>query len=141
MKKLLAFLLMIPLIPAHAAAPARVAVRTFAVRGPTVIAFFAPNAKGDYADESEALDDFQWYAMQVNSRMKAAGIDFHVVYARSFRAATSGHTQVFTTKDNSCGYYLVMPGEKPRIEYGVMTDDDLMEFARETFGNTSKSVR
>jgi hypothetical protein len=36
------------------------------------------------------------------------------------------------------GYYLVEPGKKPRIEYGVMTDADLLRVANEYFGISAK---
>jgi hypothetical protein len=32
----------------------------------------------------------------------------------------------------------VAPGKKLRIVYGVMTDDDLLQIAKEYFGMTSK---
>jgi hypothetical protein len=38
------------------------------------------------------------------------------------------------------GYYLVAYGKKPQIEYGVMTDTDLLDLAKQYFGlaNTNK---
>jgi len=36
------------------------------------------------------------------------------------------------------GYYLVAPGKKPRIEYGAMTDADLLKVANEYFGLPGK---
>jgi hypothetical protein len=36
------------------------------------------------------------------------------------------------------GYYLVAPGRKPRVEYGVMTDADLLQVADEYFGTAKK---
>jgi hypothetical protein len=136
MKSLLAFLLIVPMFAAYTAPKTQTRVQTFVVRGPTVIAFFVPE-NPNHADEDEALDDFQWYAMQSSKRMKAAGIEFHVVSARSFRVSVLGKTQVFTAKE-SVGYYLVAPGKKARVEYGVITDDDLMEVARSTFGTVRK---
>ncbi len=31
-----------------------------------------------------------------------------------------------------------MPGKKPRIEYGVMTDADLLQVANDYFGTSAK---
>jgi hypothetical protein len=36
------------------------------------------------------------------------------------------------------GYYLVAPGKDPRVEYGVMTDADLLQLAKEYFGISAK---
>jgi len=38
--------------------------------------------------------------------------------------------QVFTPHKGECGYYFITPGQMPHIEYGVMTDDDLLQEAR-----------
>lgn len=36
------------------------------------------------------------------------------------------------------GYYFISPGKQPRVEYGVMTDDDLLHAAKEHFGTSTK---
>jgi len=113
------------------------AIQTFAVHGPTIIAFFVPS-EGTNAEEDAALDDFQWYAMPTAKRMKAAGIAFHVVYARSFRVQIGNHIEVFRPGRRVCGYYFIAPGKKARIEVGVRTDDDLMQVVSETFGIAAK---
>jgi hypothetical protein len=33
-----------------------------------------------------------------------------------------------------CGYNFVVPGKKPRIEYGVETDADFVQLSTEYFG-------
>lgn len=136
MKSLLASLLIVPMFAAYTAPKTQTRVQTFVVRGPTVIAFFVPDDP-NHANVDEALDDFQWYAMQSYKRMRSAGIEFHVVSAPSFRVSVLGKTQVFTAKE-SVGYYLVAPGKRARAEYGVMTDEDLMNVARSTFGIVRK---
>jgi len=34
--------------------------------------------------------------------------------------------------------YLIVPGKKPRIEYGLITDIDLLQVANEHFGTAAK---
>ena len=107
------------------------------VRGPTVVAFFepVPNAQlGKNPDASEALADFQFYARNVREPFRKAGIEFHEVYAHSFRLREGKRLTTFRPGKADVGYYLIAPGKKPRIEYGVMTDADLMQLAQEYFG-------
>jgi hypothetical protein len=40
----------------------------------------------------------------------------------------------FRPLKGNVGYHFVVPGRKPRIEYGVMTDADLLQVANEYFG-------
>ena len=61
-------------------------------------------------------------------------IDFKELYVRSFRIHISGTDVVFRPKSDAVGYYLIAPGKKPRIEYGVMTDSDLLVAAKRYFG-------
>lgn len=42
---------------------------------------------------------------------------------------------MFTPTKEKVGYYLISPGKKPRIEYGVMTDTDLLQVAKDYFGS------
>ena len=46
-------------------------------------------------------------------------------------------TTFSATKDD-VGYYLTVPGKKPHIEYGVMTDADLLQVANEYFEGPAK---
>jgi uncharacterized protein YecT (DUF1311 family) len=108
------------------------------VAGPTIVAFF-PVTKAELqnnADTGEALADFQLYAKQVREPLKKAGIDFSEVYSHSFRIRIGQEATVFRPTKDDAGYYLIVPGKKPRIEYGVMTDSDLLQVAREYFGTT-----
>jgi hypothetical protein len=61
------------------------------------------------------------------------GVTFQVLYARSFRIRSGTGTTTFRPKAD-VGYYLVEPGKKPQIEYGVLTDSDLLLIARRYFG-------
>jgi hypothetical protein len=107
------------------------------VRGPTVIAFFEPVPSGEVgkdADANEALADFQFYARSVRQPLRKAGIEFHELYTHSFRLRVGKRLTTFRPVKVDVGYYLVAPGKKPRIEYGVMTDSDLLQVANEYFG-------
>jgi hypothetical protein len=106
------------------------------VRGPTIIAFFPPVEQPELEkdfDTNAALDDFQFYAAKVREPLSKSAIAFHEVYARSFRVTTGTRSIVFRPDKVEAGYYFVAPGKKPRIEYGVMTDADLLQVAREYF--------
>lgn len=110
------------------------------VAGPTIVAFF-PVTKTELqkdADTNEALADFQFYAKQVREPLKKTGIEFQEVYAQSFRVRIGQEATVFRPAKENVGYYLIVPGKKPRIEYGVMTNTDLLQVANEYFGTSAK---
>ncbi len=105
------------------------------VQGPTIVAFFKPVTDSQLEsdqDTNEALSDFQLYAAQARPRLKKASIDFHEVYANSFRLRVGNSTTTFRPTVH-VGYYLIQPGRKPHIEYGVMTDSDLLDLAANYF--------
>jgi hypothetical protein len=107
------------------------------VYGRTIVAFFPPVTDAELqkdADTNEALADFRLYATRVREPLKKAGIDFYEVYAHSFRTRVGKTVTGFRPVKGSVGYYFVAPGRKPRIEYGVMTDADLLQVANEYFG-------
>jgi hypothetical protein len=107
------------------------------VRGPTVIAFFEPVPSGQVdkdADANEALSDFQFYARSIRTRIRKAGIEFHELYTHSFRLRVGNKMTTFRPAKVGVGYYLVAHGKEPRIEYGVMTDSDLLQVANAYFG-------
>jgi len=105
------------------------------VRGATIIAFFPPPEAADDADggANESLDDFRFYAEQVRQPLSRAGVNFQVLYARSLRVRLGTGTILFHTK-GGVGYYLISPGKKPLVQYGVMTDSDLLLVAKRYFG-------
>jgi hypothetical protein len=107
------------------------------VQGPTVVAFFGPvpQSKLDKdPDANESLADFQLYATNVRAPLRKAGIEFHELYAHSFQLRDGKRRTTFSPGKVTVGYYLVAPGKKARIEYGVMTDADLLQAANEYFG-------
>jgi hypothetical protein len=123
------------------AAPSAPAQNTIVVRGPTVVAFCPPVTEKQLEtdeDMNEVLADFQLYAARVGEPLKKAGIDFHQVYAWSFRVRTGTKVVTFRTGKVEIGYYFIAPGKKPRIEYGVDTDDGLLQIAHEYFGILAK---
>ncbi|MES2219572.1 MAG: hypothetical protein V4587_01240 [Acidobacteriota bacterium] len=119
-------------VPLHAAQiePA------FDVHGPTVVAFFPPETQSDmsHGETDAALDDFQFYAERSNALLTKAGVDFHEVFAHSFRLRFGTKTTTFHPQKVAVGYYLVAPGKKPCVRYGVMTDTDLLQVADKYFG-------
>ena len=111
------------------------------VHGPTVVAFFGRVTQGHVdsdPDTNEALADFQFYAASVREPLKKVGVEFHELYAHSFRLRVGNTLTTFRPGKVTVGYYLLAPGKKPRIDYGVMTDADLLKLANEYFGISSK---
>ena len=110
------------------------------VSGPTVVALFPPVTDAELkkdANTNEALADFQFYAKRVREPLKDAGIEFHELYAPSFRVRDGKTVTTFRSVKGDIGYYFIRPDQKPRIEYGVMTDSDLLQVAREYFGRAT----
>lgn len=102
----------------------------------TIIAFFAPMSEAELKvdpDANEALADFQFYASHVREPLRKAGIEFRELRARSFQIQVGSRITLFRPEKN-VGYYLIVPGKKPRVEYGVMSASDLMEIASSYFG-------
>ena len=109
---------------------------TIDIRQPTIVAFFPPVTQEELNDgeTNEELSDFQRYAALVRQPLQNAGIRFQEVYEHSFRMRVGGRVTTFHPAKGKIGYYLVAPDKKPRIEYGVMTNSDLLGIAREYFG-------
>ena len=111
------------------------------VRGPAVIAFFKPVMQAELEkdpDTNETLSDFQLYARQVRKPLKKAGIEFYELYGNSIELRAGREVTTFRPGKVGVGYYLVAAGRKPRIEYGVMTDDDLLQVAHKYFVHLRK---
>jgi hypothetical protein len=109
------------------------------VQGPTVIAFFAPVSAAEMEkdpDTNEVLADFQVYAARLREPLRKAGVQFEELYVHSFRLRVGNSVTGFRPAKVDVGYYFVMPGKKPRIECGVLTDVDILEEAQEYFGNS-----
>ncbi len=104
--------------------------------GPTIVAFFpnASKAGSDNADSNEALSDFQFYAERVKEPLNQLGIRFTEQFGGSFRIRSGSGTRLFIPKAETPGYYFTGHGKQPHIEYGVLTDIDLLALAKEYFG-------
>src|SRR5262249_10205001 len=98
------------------------------VRGPTVIAFLTLN---------EALSDFQVYVERVREQLEGMGIAFEEVYEASFVVKCDEKTRRFRPK-MGVGYYFVAPDKPPHVEYGVRSDGDILQIAKEHFHPTPK---
>ena len=135
--RVLALALAIGTRPANAAEKTPLVVAA----GRTVVAFFPWVRDSELqkdADTNEALSDFQLYASRVREPLKRAGVEFHELYTRSFRVRVGKAVHVFRPGKVEVGYYLIVPGKEPRIEYGVMTDTDLLQVANQYFGSSPK---
>jgi hypothetical protein len=116
-------------------------LKVIVVSGPTVIAFFPPVTEKDLLDDpdtNEALSDFQFYAQMVRGELHDAGIDFQEIYASSFGVKCKGKIKTFHPQKEQIGYYFVMPGKSPHVEYGVMTDADISLIAKKYFRPAAK---
>ena len=85
-------------------------------------------------DLNEALGDFQLYATRVGGPLRNAKVAFEVTEATAFRIQIGNAVRVFHTGKIGIGYYFVAPGKEPHVEYGVMTDDGILEMAERYFG-------
>jgi hypothetical protein len=101
----------------------------------TIIAFGPPTtqAGGTDADASKARSDFQFYSKRAKLQLTKAGIEIQELHAHAFRIHLGSETTVFHPKTD-LGYYLIALGKKPLIQYGVMTDADLLLIAKRYFG-------
>jgi hypothetical protein len=121
------------LVPSLVATPKNTIV---VISRPTVVAFFPPVTSAELnadPDTNEALADFQLYATKVRKPLSDAGIDFKEIYAKSFQVQRGTRITTFRPGKVDVGYYFVAPGKEPRIEYGVLTDANLLQIAKEYF--------
>lgn len=106
------------------------------VSGPTLIAFFAPVTQDEVDNDneiSETLSDFQWHLREVKQKLQKAGISVNEIYARKFEVVTGNKKKVFKSGKIDVGYYFVKPGKSPKVEYGVMSNSDIVDAAGEYF--------
>jgi hypothetical protein len=110
-------------------------VPVFVIHQPTIIAFFPiTQAEVDSSDNTEALSDFQFYIGEVRDPLHKLGIELKEAYARSFRIRCGNSVKTFKPGKVSIGYYFIAPGKEPRIEYGVKTNEDILDAAHKYFG-------
>jgi hypothetical protein len=135
MRRLVLFVFIINLLPAYLQADSQIPI--LEIKGPTVIAFFSPVTKDELnkdADLNESLSDFQHHLQGAKLTLEKAEIKVHEIYAKSFTVKLPTSTTTFKPKDADVGYYFIMPGKKPKIQYGVVTDVDLLYIASDYFG-------
>jgi hypothetical protein len=102
------------------------------VKGPTVVAFFPPVTDAELSkdpDTNESLADFQLYATRVREKLSNVGVEFEATSGSSFAVRCGAKTTTFRPKKTTVGYYFIAPGKSPRVEYGVMTDVDILRVA------------
>ena len=138
MKRLMG-ILAIALFPvAVSAQAAKEPVPVFSIHKPTIIAFFVSNTgsqtQADAEDDEEALADYQYYVGLALPRLRKAGVDFEDVDAPIFKVNVEGNVATFRVDKITVGYYFVAPGKEPHVEYGVMTDSNMIDLARRYFG-------
>jgi hypothetical protein len=112
-------------------------VPVFVIHGPTIVAFFAPVIGGELkndADVNEVLGDFQLYYGQASAPLRKAGIDFPDTDTLTFDVRIGKKVRRYRMNALGVGYFFIAPGKEPHIEYGVMTDADLLIAARKYFG-------
>jgi hypothetical protein len=107
------------------------------IHRPTIEAFSLPITEGEAKSgegDAEALDDFNYYAHKVEGSLKKAGIEFPQISGRSFQIRDGTKTRLFQTGKIGTGCYFISPSKEPHVEYGVMTDEDLVDAAQKYFG-------
>jgi hypothetical protein len=138
LRKLLAIAVVTILMAAASRAMGAGAHPAFRILRPTVVAFFPPVTESqldDDPDTDDSLSDFQYYAQEVRGPLRKAGVDFHVVYTRSFSVIVKGKAIEFrAARKDGVGYYFIAPAKRAHVEYGVMTDEDLLDEAHDYFG-------
>ncbi|HEX5236449.1 MAG TPA: hypothetical protein VFW25_14100 [Silvibacterium sp.] len=140
MRPILSAAALLSILLAVTPAPCKASHSTaYEIGGPTVIAFFPSAGKNaDNADTNEALSDFQLYTASAQQLLRAEKVEFQTVYTRSFEVVQDGRLVKFRPPKSAPGYYFAMPGRKPRVEYGVMSDKDIERIAQEYFGGAMK---
>jgi hypothetical protein len=108
------------------------------VTGPTLIAFFPPEASAlldSGGDDATALDDFGYHLASATDSLRALGVRVVGVGSRTLHVVADRQTTHFRVPQDSAeiGYYFVAPGRRPLVAYGVLTDSELIDAARQHF--------
>jgi hypothetical protein len=84
-------------------------------------------------DGATALDDFGYHLASADSTLRALGFRVVSVEGPRFHVVSGGRATVFAAPRDSAdlGYYLIAPGRAPTVFYGVQTDADLVQAARQ----------
>src|SRR5271157_2091 len=109
------------------------------IAGPTIIAYFVTTQKEIDQDSggniSEALGDFQTFVNNIDQYSMTKGIRIYQTYKDTIRYKIGRKLEVFHPKVDSekVGYIFINQQKKLKIQYGVMTDEDILGFAEEIF--------
>jgi len=112
---------------------------TIDVTGPIILAFFVPVTEAQLRqspETSESLADFQHYVAQVRPALSTRGIELREVRAERFTIRQGAMTTLYAVKKNGVGYCLASPGKEPLVQFGVLTDADLLKLADKYFGKS-----
>ena len=106
------------------------------VRGPTMVVFWPAQAQAAIdsgGDDATALDDFGFYRASADSALRALGVHMVNIEGSRFHLVSGDRTIEFGVPRDSAplGYYLIAPGRAPTVLYGVQTDVDLVDAARQ----------
>src|ERR1700756_3790879 len=114
------------IIAGFSAAQAAAKQPVIEVQKPLIVAFYPPVSESDaeQQEEIESLSDFRLSIEGARKSLRAAGIEIHEIYSSSFRVRVGAKTNSFHPTQVGVGYYLIAPGKRPSVEYGVMTDAD-----------------
>ncbi len=106
----------------------------FLITGPVIIAFYPDGQDSTGKDlRGESLAEFKERTARALGPLEELGVILLVTHAPSFQIQVG--TERKTVRLNggrSFGYYLVVPGKRPKIQYGPVTD--VLQLARDYFG-------
>jgi hypothetical protein len=114
---------------------------TIDVTGPTIVAFFVPMSGAELSgspDTAEALSDFQLYLTKIREPLAKRGIALSEVHADQFVIRQGTTTTMYGVRRYKVGYCFALPKKEPRVQFGVLTDKDLLHLADEYFGPKPK---
>lgn len=106
------------------------------INGPTLLAFY-PAVTQAQVDTSEELttvfDDFSYHLSTAADSLRALGVKVEERPVGQLRFIEAGEKRQFMpAKDSSdFGYLFLAPRRAMRVHYGVMTNTDLVQSARE----------
>jgi hypothetical protein len=112
-------------------------IPAFEIEGPTIITYFRESSQAELdkgGGDAEAASDYSYYLNNVEGRIESSGITLKSIVGAHFRVKIGN--KVLDVRDDAVGvgYYFITPGKAPRLEKGVMTDEDLVLEARKYFG-------
>jgi hypothetical protein len=128
-----------PVVIRRPDSPALVDSTTVLVQGPVLVAFY-PAASQEAVDSSEDLatviDDFSYHLSTAMDSLRALGITVTERPVGQIRLSEGGRAREFLPAKDSAdvGYLFVIPGQPDRVQYGVMTNSDLVDAARHYLG-------